>query len=169
MGRTARMHWFSVPGPNDKKAANEALETLGIQHLRLRRYTELSGGERQLVLIARALAQQPSLLIMDEPAASLDFGNQIRILEQISLLKQHGIAVLMSTHHPQHAFSVADSVALMLKGQLIEQGNVRQALQPDKLAAIYGVSVDKIKQNLPMVFPEQNSFPVKDSVINGNK
>ena len=151
MGRTAHMHWLSVPGKNDKQIAGNALEILGISHLKRRSYTELSGGQRQLVLIARALAQQPSLLVMDEPAASLDFGNQIRILEQISRLKQQGISVVMTTHHPQHAKTVADKVALMHHGQLIAVGDCEHILQPDKLALIYDVPVAKVEQYLSPV------------------
>lgn len=152
MGRTAHMSWLSVPRKADKDIAGNALSMLGIDHLKQRRYTELSGGERQLVLIARAISQQPKLLIMDEPAASLDFGNQIRILEQVERLKNHGISVLMSTHHPQHALSIANNVALMHDGLLIEQGTPQQALCADKLAKIYRVSVEKIEENLPTLF-----------------
>ncbi len=148
MGCTAHMHWLSVPGKPDKDIAADALDTLGILHLKNRCYIELSGGERQLVLIARALAQRPSLLIMDEPAASLDFGNQIRILEQIAQLKNRGISVFMTTHHPQHARTVADKVAIMRQGKLLESGDCSQVLQPEKLALIYDIPVAKIEQYL---------------------
>jgi iron complex transport system ATP-binding protein len=155
MGRTAHMSWLSIPRKADKAIADEALATLGIYHLKHSRYTELSGGERQLTLIARAIAQQPKLLIMDEPAASLDFGNQIRILEQVNRLKQLGISVLMSTHHPQHAVSIADNVALIFEGKLLAQGAPEKILQADKLAQIYRVSIHKIEENLPTLFSQR--------------
>ena len=149
MGRHAHLHWLSVPGNKDCDVAAQALTLLRIDHLAQRHYTELSGGERQLVLIARALAQEPKVLIMDEPAASLDFGNQIRVLEQIKQLKPQGISVIMTTHHPQHAFSVADKVVLMKAGKLIKQGSCQAVLTADNLADLYDVTRDKIIENLP--------------------
>lgn len=87
MGRTAHLSWYSTPKKSDIDIAEQCLDTLGIAHLSQRFYHQISGGERQLVLIARALAQQPSFLIMDEPTSNLDFGNQIRVLEKITSLK----------------------------------------------------------------------------------
>ncbi|MBE7245466.1 MAG: ABC transporter ATP-binding protein, partial [Actinomycetospora chiangmaiensis] len=107
MGRASRIGPFSAPGPADEAAAEAALATLGIGHLADKVYTEISGGERQLALIARALSGAPRLLIMDEPTASLDFGNQARVLGQVRRLARAGIAVMFSTHDPGHALACA--------------------------------------------------------------
>jgi iron complex transport system ATP-binding protein len=125
------------------------LEQLGIAHLALRPYTELSGGERQLVLIARALAQEPALLVMDEPTASLDFGNQIRVLEQSAALRARGLAVLLSTHQPEHALQVADRIALLGRGGLQACGAAEQVATPAALAALYGVSEAAVAARMP--------------------
>lgn len=103
MGRAAHLGLLAAPGRADEAIADDCLRELGLQALADRTVTTLSGGERQLVLIARALAQQAQLLIMDEPTASLDFGNQLRILDTVRRLADRGIGVLLSTHQPQHA------------------------------------------------------------------
>lgn len=121
---------------------------LDIAHLAKRQYPSLSGGERQLVLIARALIQQPTLLIMDEPAASLDFGHQITLLERIRTLKKEGMTVLMSTHHPMHAKAVADKVVLVAKDQPIQQGSINDMLSAKRLTTLYGVQESDIRNHL---------------------
>ena len=139
MGRTARIGRFAAPAQHDRESAQHCLQTLGIAHLRERIYTAISGGERQLVLIARALAQEPVLLVMDEPTASLDFGNKIRVLETISQLRRQGMAVLLSTHQPEHALRIADRIALLGDGRLLGVGAPTQIATPANLAALYGV------------------------------
>ena len=103
MGRGTHISRFSSPGRKDELIALEMLERMGISHLKDDVYTEISGGERQLVLIARALAQQTEYILMDEPAASLDFGNQMRLLGVIRNLTKEGIGVAFTTHYPDHA------------------------------------------------------------------
>ena len=148
MGRAARVGPFSAPGALDRRVAREALERLGIAHLRASSYTAISGGERQLALIARALAQQPALLVMDEPTASLDFGNQIRVLEHIEQLRAQGMAVLMTTHQPEHALRVADRIALLGGGRLMAIGVPHAVATPAALAALYGVSEGAVAASL---------------------
>lgn len=154
MGLTPHISLFSVPGDSEKNQALQQLERLNIPHLATRLYSTLSGGEKQLVLIARALIQKPLLLIMDEPAASLDFGNQIRLLEQIEKLKAHGMTVLMSTHHPQHAAAIADNVILLDKQQKARQGLSKSMLTLTNLAALYNVDERSIQAHfqLPSMF-----------------
>lgn len=154
MGLTPHISLFSVPGDAEKHQALQQLERLNIPHLANRLYSTLSGGEKQLVLIARALIQKPLLLIMDEPAASLDFGNQIRLLEQIEKLKAHGMTVLMSTHHPQHAAAIADNVILLDKQQKARQGLSKSMLTLTNLAALYNVDEQSIQAHfqLPSTF-----------------
>ena len=118
-----------------------ALATLGIAHLAEASYTEISGGERQLVLIARALAGEPRLLVMDEPTASLDFGNQARVLGQVRRLAGAGIGVILSTHDPDHALLCADRVAALHGGRLVAYGPPVETITPALLRLIYGIEV----------------------------
>lgn len=144
MGRTARIGRYSAPGKRDREVAGQCLQRLNIAHLRERLYTEISGGERQLTLIARAIAQEPSALIMDEPTASLDFGNQIRVLEHIRQLKKQGLAILLCTHQPEHALQTADRVALFRDGIIHHCGEPRQVMTRDNLAWLYELEAGQI-------------------------
>jgi iron complex transport system ATP-binding protein len=117
------------------------LAVLGIDHLATQPYTEISGGERQLTLIARALAQQPAILVMDEPTASLDFGNQVRVLGEIEHLARRGMAVMLSTHDPDHAFLCAHQVALLHQGRLARLGPPDEVITRESLREVYGVEV----------------------------
>lgn len=137
MGRHAHLPILASPSRADREVAQQCLTDMGVGHLWSRRYTEISGGERQLVLIARALAQQPDAVIMDEPTASLDFGNQIRVLEYIRGLQGRGLGVLLCTHQPDHALQVADRVALFKRGRLHYTGPARKALSVPQLAWLY--------------------------------
>jgi iron complex transport system ATP-binding protein len=141
MGRTTHLGLFAVPSPRDRKAALAALESLHIAALAAADYTRISGGQRQLVLVARALAQEARFMIMDEPTASLDFGNQVMVLAQIRSLSARGIGVMMSTHAPDHAFACADRVLLMQDGKIVAEGEPEAVLTPERLRAVYGVEV----------------------------
>jgi iron complex transport system ATP-binding protein len=141
MGRTAHLGPFARPGPADRARAATALASLGILSLAETDYTKISGGQRQLALIARALAQEAPLLVMDEPTASLDFGNQARVLQRILGLRDQGLGVVLSTHDPDHAFACASSVALLHEGRLLALGPPEAVLTPASLEAVYGVPV----------------------------
>jgi len=141
-GRTAHIPLTAAPSHHDEEVALGALERMGIADLADRAYTELSGGERQLVLIARALAQDPRVLIMDEPSSHLDFGNQARLLALIkSLVHERDLAVLMSSHFPNHAFACASRVALVKEGRLVAVGAPVDVLTESSLEDIYGIPV----------------------------
>jgi iron complex transport system ATP-binding protein len=118
------------------------IESLGIGHLSHRPVTQISGGERQLALVARALAQEPGLLVLDEPTASLDFGNQVRVLEKILALAAGGISILFATHDPDHAFLASQRVLLLAEGRTLEIGAPTDVIRPDSLQRLYGVSVE---------------------------
>jgi len=145
MGRSAHVGLFAAPSRHDRAVAALALETLGIGHLRDRIYTEISGGERQLVLIARALAQEPRILVMDEPTASLDFGNQLRVLGRIAALAAAGMAVVLSTHDPDHVFLCGDRVALLHGGRLEAIGAPEAVITAAALKRVYGVDVQVVE------------------------
>lgn len=151
MGRTAHLDWYSSPKAEDKVIAHECIQQLGIEHLTHKPYTQLSGGQQQLVLIARALAQNPSFLIMDEPTASLDFGNQMRVLEQIEKLKAQGLSILMTTHQPEHAMQIADRIILLDHGNIIADGSPKECLTLKNLAKIYALDEAIIAKNLPSI------------------
>jgi iron complex transport system ATP-binding protein len=142
MGRTAHVGLFATPSRRDREIAEESLALLEIGHLAARPYTEVSGGERQLALVARALAQEPRILVMDEPTASLDFGNQVRVLAEIQALARRGIAVVLSTHDPDHAFLCGHRVALLHDGRLARLGPPEEVVTAESLREIYGVEVD---------------------------
>lgn len=141
MGRTAHLAPFASPSRTDHAAAEEALARLGLEHLADSVYTQISGGERQLTLLARALAQSAPLMVMDEPTASLDFGNQVKVLERIADLARSGIGVLLSTHDPDQAFLLGHRVALLHQGTLAALGPPLEILTPAALHMLYGVDV----------------------------
>lgn len=141
MGRTAHLGIFAAPSERDHGAALDAIRRMGIAHLADATYTRISGGERQLVLIARALAQEARMVVMDEPTANLDFGNQVRVLERIRALAADGIGVLLSTHDPDHAFLCADRVAMLHKGGLLACGLPETVMTSAQLQELYGVEV----------------------------
>lgn len=141
MGRTSHFGAYAVPGRQDREVAERVLESLNISHLAARPVTEISGGERQLALVGRALAQEPSLLVLDEPTAGLDYGNQVRVLERILRLAESGIAVLFSSHDPDHAFLCAQHVLLLAEGRALALGPPADVINAQTLERLYGVSV----------------------------
>lgn len=141
MGRTAHMGRFAMPTRADEEAAGEALENIGVSYLKDKVYTEISGGERQMVLIARALAQRPKILVLDEPTANLDFGNQMRVLRQIKRLAAGGFGIIMTSHFPDHAFLCCDKVGLLNKGSRLMIGTADEVVTERNLMSAYGVAV----------------------------
>lgn len=137
MARSVYSGPFSSPGKRDIVIADEALDRLGILRMADERYTELSGGERQLVLIARALAQQARILVLDEPTSNLDFGNQMRVLRHVKELADSGLGLLLTTHFPNFAFLCASRVALMKKGRILAMDRPENTLTQVSLEEAY--------------------------------
>ncbi len=142
VGRAPHLGLLESPGPKDVKVAEQALDTMGIGHLEGKPYTQISGGERQLVIFARVLAQQPSLLLLDEPTSHLDFGNQVRLLREIGKLAATGLPIIMTSHFPDHVFMVSDRVAIMKEGAFIDCGRPDDIITGPNLERVYGIRVD---------------------------
>ena len=151
MGRAARVGLFGAPDARDVAAADAALAALGIAPLAERPYTEVSGGERQLALLARALAQEPLALVLDEPTANLDFGNQVRVLRYIRQLADRGLAVVFSTHHPDEAFHGASHALLLARDGTLRYGAPEIVITAENLQAVYGVGVKVARVNGTLV------------------
>ncbi len=137
MGRAAKIAAFSKPKEEDRQIAMQALETLSIAHLAQCPYTAISGGERQLVLIARALAQQPKAILLDEPTSHLDFGRSTLILELAQELKQKGYSVLMTTHDPNHAILLDGKAALLDREGILHVGDAASVVTEENLRPLY--------------------------------
>jgi iron complex transport system ATP-binding protein len=125
----------------DEELARAALRRLSIDHLEERCYTEISGGERQLVLIARALTQGADILIMDEPVNGLDYGNQIRLFDTIAELAEQGYTFIKTTHYPDHALWVADRVVMLQQGRIIADGSSADVINRENLFHLYRADV----------------------------
>lgn len=145
MGRTAHQGLFASPSAADRSIAEAKLQELGIGHLAAKPYTMISGGERQLALVARALAQEPRYVVLDEPTASLDFGNQGKVMRRIRDLAGQGLGVLFTTHDPNQALRHADRVALLGEGRLLAEGPPAQVLTPAAIEALYRTGVEVVE------------------------
>jgi iron complex transport system ATP-binding protein len=144
MARAPHLAWYARPLAKERKIAEAALTELNMHDFAERRFDELSGGEKQLVLIARALAAQAPIILMDEPTANLDFGNQYLILDEIAKLKRRGISVLFTTHAPDHALRIADRTLTMARDGRARLGATRETLTADALTSLYDVPVELV-------------------------
>lgn len=139
MGMAGKLPVYLAPRREHEEKAMETLATLGMEAFADRSFTSLSGGEQQMVLIARAIAQESDFLVMDEPTSALDYGNQLRVLEQVKALTGKGYGVLLSTHNPQHALSYADRVIALREGTVAAQGTPEDVLTSSLVERLYGV------------------------------
>lgn len=142
MGTSIQVSAISSPGKKQIKLVQAALERLGIEHLKNRGYTQISGGERQLVLIARALAQETKVLIMDEPAANLDFGNQVRVMSVIKSLAKDGYTIIQSMHNPEQAFEFSDAVLALKDGKVLARGITSDIFTKALIQSLYDIDVE---------------------------
>lgn len=139
LGRSSHIGAFSAPSKEDLHQAHAAIERLGLAHLLGRRCCELSGGEVQMVLIARALAAQPGVLVLDEPESNLDFKNQLLVLDTMEQLAESGLACVFNTHFPAHALRRANKALLLGRGGKSVCGKTRDVVTEDKISEFFGV------------------------------
>ena len=144
MGRTNHISGFRSPGREDERACLQALEKVGIGHLKDRSFHQLSGGEQQLVLIARALTQDAPVLLLDEPTANLDFGNQLLVLNQARQLAREGYTVVQTTHHPEQSYLFSDRILAQRNGCLLADGKPSEVLTEQTIKQLYNVDVDVV-------------------------
>ena len=129
----------------DQKLVDTTMQELGIWDLRNDVYTQLSGGELQLALIARAIVQEPRFVLMDEPTAALDYGNEIRVIEQVRALTERGIGVLMTTHNPDHAFLLDSDVVLLSKDEPMKYGRCWDVITDSAMRKTYETEVYRVQ------------------------
>lgn len=139
MGRVSKLGIFGASSKNDEAKALDALKRVGIAELASRPFGQLSGGQKQLVLLARALAQEVNFFIMDEPVNGLDYGNQIRLLELIASLASEGYTFLKTTHYPDHALLVSSRVVVLNEGKIVADGLPENVINASMIQEIYGV------------------------------
>jgi len=150
VGRAPHLNFLESPGKEDEEIAEMAINAMGIAELKSRPYTQLSGGEIQLVIFARVLAQQPALLLLDEPTSHLDFGNQIRVLQLVEELASAGLPIIMTSHFPDHAFLASSKVAIMKNNEFIAIGSPEQVITEDNMEKIYGIRVSIVDVGGPV-------------------
>jgi iron complex transport system ATP-binding protein len=148
MGRTPHLPITATPSRADRQLARDVLDQLAIGALADRPFTSLSGGERQLALFARALVQEAEFLVLDEPTAALDYGNAARVLHLVRDLGRAGRTILMSTHHPDHAFTCGDRAILLHLGRVVADGRPTDVVTGERLSQLYGVGVHVIDTDL---------------------
>ncbi len=147
MGRAPYVETFDTPGKKDRDIARQAMEDVGIMQLSEKLYTRISGGERQLVLIARALTQNTPVMVLDEPTSHLDFRNQILILSLLKrLVQDRGILAIIAIHDPNHALHFADEVMILNKGRITRTGPPGTVLNQATIRDVYGVEVEEIRR-----------------------
>lgn len=142
MGTTAQVGQIRTPNKHHIAMAEAALERLGILDLMYRDFEQISGGEQQLVLIARAIAQQAKLLVMDEPSANLDLGNRFRVMQTVRELADEGYTVIQSTHDPEQAYRCSNRIIALHNRQIIADGTPQEVMRSELISRLYGVSVE---------------------------
>jgi iron complex transport system ATP-binding protein len=161
MGRTPYLSMLASPSEKDYRIAEQAIKMINIEHIMDKPYTQLSGGQMQLVLLARVLAQEPDILLLDEPTSQLDVGNQMRTIGIIKKLARDGFSLVVTSHFPDHAFLYADKVGILKDKTFIKTGDTEAILTEQNLTRAYGVDIRIIrvadginrKVVIPMVTP----------------
>ncbi|MCD8199684.1 MAG: ABC transporter ATP-binding protein [Coriobacteriaceae bacterium] len=141
LGRAAKVG-YGQPSVRDWQVVESALDDMGVRHLRNEAYTNISGGELQLVMIARALTQEPQMLVLDEPTASLDYGNAMRVVRKVRELADRGYGILMTTHSPDQAFMLDSNVLLLQRDRPMQFGSATEIINDTNMLDAYGIDVE---------------------------
>ncbi len=141
LGRSPYLGMLEMPSDEDYRVATEVLQSLGLADLQQRAVTEISGGERQMVMLARSLAQQPRILLLDEPTSHLDLSNKSRLLRVLRQLAERGVTVVFTTHDPEAAIAIAQYLIMMRDGRTLASGSLADVLTADNLIATYGTPI----------------------------
>lgn len=141
---THTKNWFGKPSKDNRRAAMQCLEELGIAYFANKTFSKISGGEKQMVMIARAMAQRPKFIAMDEPTSNLDMGNQQQVINTIMKLKKAGYGIIMNTHSPEQAMNYADKVILLQNGRLAACGKPSEVLNSQLISQLYNTKVEMI-------------------------
>ncbi len=144
LGRAPYLDPLAMPGEQDFEIASHALKRVGMEGMQQRAVTQLSGGELQLALVARALTQQPHILLLDEPTSHLDLANKRRLLDILSELASQGMTIIFSTHEPETAASIAQHLVLMRTGKVQFNGTLEEGLTSERLSEAYNIPVKVI-------------------------
>lgn len=162
MGTTAQLSIVSSPDVKQYQQVREAMEAVGITHLAEQYYPTLSGGEKQLTLIARALVQQGKILMLDEPTSNMDYGNQLQVMQKIGNLAKQGYTVIQITHSPEQSFLFSDKILALKSGRILAHGTPKEVITTGLMDALYGVKVsvqslleDKLRVCVPMYLTEE--------------
>lgn len=147
MGRLAHINLFSNYSQKDKDIALKNIEKVGISHLKDSIYSQISGGERQLAFIARALTQDAKIIFMDEPVTGLDYGNQLKLLKFLKELAKDGYTFVKTTHYPDHALYASNKVLMLKDGEVLDYGTVEEKLTAENIKNLYDVDVDIISKD----------------------
>lgn len=142
MGRAPKTGTFGRPTEEDERLCMEVLISMGIDHLAEKSYLNISGGERQQLLIARAIVQEPAVVLFDEPTAHLDYGNQHKVLKRIKEMSETGFSVIITSHNPDHALLIGDKVAIVDKQGRIVQGDCESILTEEALKRVYNIDLN---------------------------
>ena len=171
LGRSSRLGVFSAPKREDADKAREVMETLGIAHLAEKKCSAISGGELQMVLIARALAAEPEVLILDEPESNLDFKNQLIVLDTMSRLARQGMACVFNTHYPAHALQRAHKALLLTRGgesvfgsaeEVVTEANIRRAFGVEAVIGEVETREKTLRSVVPLSLAAEEAKPRED-------
>ena len=141
MGRTPHLNSLNRPTQEDYDKVMAAVEELGLEPYLERSCTQLSGGQLQMVMLARAIAQEAEFIVLDEPTSHLDYGKQMETLKMLYRMHERGTGVLFTSHNPDHAFSLCDKVAIMNHGTFVSVGSPEEIITPEALSEIYGTDI----------------------------
>lgn len=147
LGRAPYLNPLEMPSGKDYQLAEKILEQIGLGDMSRRSILNISGGEKQMAMIARVMVQQPRLLLLDEPTSHLDMSNKARLIKQMRKLAEQGMTIVFTTHEPEFAVAIATELVLMQRGKILRSGKIREVLSSENLSTLYNMPVEVINMN----------------------